>query len=205
MQNFFRHEIVTSWAQPRDSLHVYALPDPALRAALAPFQRVVAGFPACGVQPPEFLHATVSRLPAFRTDLSAAQLEALSAAITAAVRTIAPFTVELARPEADENSASVGGVAGPPWQALVDGVRAAATEVLDGELPQPPHRPHVSLGYGVGDGSTAQLRRLLDAVPDPGPLLLHVDAVHLLAVHQNPDAGTFTWDPIDVRPLARPA
>lgn len=99
----------------------------------------------------------------------------------------------------NDHGVTVEGAATPEWDALVDTVRAVAAALApDREPPRRPHAPHVSLGYAVGDGSNAELQSLLDTVSGAGPFRLRVDAAHLLAVHQNPDAGVFTWDPIDV-------
>lgn len=191
-----------TWPWQRDALHVYALPDPTLRAALIPFHEPIEAVSFCAVQPPEFLHATVTRFPWFLADPTIPPIEKVTAAVAEAVSGMAPFTVELGRPEISEYGVAVDAPAIPAWDGLVDGVRAVATSLApDRELPNRPYRPHVSVGYGVADGDSELLRGPLDSVPTTAPLLLNVAEVHLLSVHQEPERGIFSWDPIAVLPL----
>jgi hypothetical protein len=191
-----------TWPWQRGALHVYALPDPALRAALTPFHAAIVPVPFCAVQPPEFLHATITRFPWFLADPTVPAVETITAAVADAVAGTAPFTVELGPPGITEYGVVVDGPAGPGWDGLVDGVRAVAAALdPDRPLPNRPYAPHVSLGYGVDDGDGEVLRGPLDAVAVDGPFRMHVEEVHLLSVHQEPEAGIFSWDPIAVLPL----
>lgn len=191
-----------TWPWLRGALHVYALPDPALQAALTPFHAAIRAVPFCAVQPPEFLHATVTRLPWFLADPEIPPIETVTAALTDAIAGMAPFTIELGGPVITEYGVVVDGPAAPAWDALVDGVRGVATALDPGRaLPSRPYGPHVSVGYGIDDGDGEQLRAPLAAVAVGGPLRLRVAQVHLLSVHQEPDAGMFTWDHVAVVPL----
>ncbi len=81
-------------------------------------------------------------------------------------------------------------------------MRAVATALTpERELPNRPYAPHVSVGYGVDDGDGDLLQGPLDAITVDGPFRMHVAEVHLLSVHQEPDRGIFSWDPIAVLPL----
>lgn len=191
-----------TWPWPRGALHVYALPDPTLRAALTPFHEPIEAVSFCAVQPAEFLHATVTRFPWFLADPAIPPIEEVTAAVAEAVSRVAPFTVELGRPAITEYGVVVDAPAVPAWDALVDGVRAVATDLDPGRaLPNRPYRPHVSVGYGVADGDGELLQGPLDAIGVAGPFRMHVDEVHLLSVHQEPERGIFSWDPITVLPL----
>jgi 2'-5' RNA ligase len=191
-----------TWPWQRDALHVYALPDPALRAALTPFHRPIEAVPFCAVQPAEFLHATVTRFPWFLADPAIPPIEEVTAAVAEAVSGLAPFTVELGGPVITEYGVVVDAPASPAWDELVDGVRAVATTLdTERQLPNRPYGPHVSVGYGVADGDGELLQGPLDAVAAPGPFRMRVAEVHLLSVHQEPDRGIFSWDPIAVLPL----
>lgn len=191
-----------TWPWRRGALHVYALPEPALQAALAPFHGALATVPFCAVQPPEFLHATVTRLPWFLADPATPPVATITAAVADVVSRTAPFTVELGRPEITDYGVVVDGPAGPEWDGLVDGVRAVARAMApDRPLPNRPYAPHVSLGYGVDDGDGELLRAPLDAIAADGPFRMPVGEVHLLSVHQEPERGIFSWDPIAVLPL----
>jgi hypothetical protein len=191
-----------TWPWQRGALHVYALPAPALRAALTPFHGPIEAVSFCAVQPPEFLHATVTRFPWFLADPAIPPVEEVTAAVAEAVADIAPFTVELGRPWITEYGVVVDAPAVPAWDGLVDGVRAAATALDPGrQLPNRPYAPHVSLGYGVADGDGELLKGPLDAIPAATPFRMHVHEVHLLSVHQEPERGIFSWDPIAVLPL----
>jgi hypothetical protein len=191
-----------TWPWQRGALHVYALPDPALQAALAPFHGAIGSAPFCAAQPPASLHATVTRLPWFLADPAIPPIATITAAVADAVSGTPPFTVELGRPEITEYGVVVDGPASPEWDGLVDGVRAVATALDPGQaLPNRPYAPHVSVGYGVDDGDGDLLRGPLDAIAVAGPFRMHVTEVHLLSVHQEPEAGSFSWDPIAVLPL----
>ena len=191
-----------TWPWQRGSLHVYALPDPALRAALVPFHEPIEAVSFCAVQPPEFLHATVTRFPWFLADPTVPPVERVTAAVAEVVTAMTPFTVELGRPEITEYGVVVDAPAVSAWDGLVDGVRAVATALDPGRpLPNRPYRPHVSVGYGVADGDGELLQGRLDAIPAATPFRMHVAEVHLLSVHQEPERGIFSWDPIAVLPL----
>lgn len=204
MRNFFGHGI-TDWTRLRDSLHVYVLADEALRTAVAGYQAAIETYPDCAVQPPDYLHATVQRLPWFCTDLSTDDVARLTAALADRLGPVAPFTVELDRPVVNDGGVNVHTSRSASWDVLVDTVREAAVAVLGSEPPlgRPPFGPHVSLGYAIGDGDNTVLQSALDRMAGPGPLLLRVEEVHLLSVHQHPDAGTFTWDAISTAQLGR--
>ncbi|MGI5125842.1 2'-5' RNA ligase family protein [Pseudonocardia sp. CA-107938] len=192
-----------TWPWPHGALHVYALPGERLQAALEPFHEPIAATGFCAPQPPEFLHATITRFPWFLDDPTIPAIADVTAAVADVASSHAPFTVELSGPGITEYGVVVDAPPPPQWDALVDGVRAIPARLDPGrEMPNRPYAPHVSVGYGVAEGDGEVLRAPLAAVPAPGPFVLDVREVHLLAVRQEPERGIFSWDPIAVLPLS---
>lgn len=187
---------MTIWASMRNRLHVYALPDDELRSALAHRQRILADVDYCSVQPADYLHATVQQLTPTYDDADPRAVERFLERLGNLTAELKPFEVPLSGPVADDWSLGVRGPATPEWNALVDGVRAAAAETVNTgvPLPGPPFVPHLTLGYGLADGSTERLQNASDGFgADPLPPL-RVTEVHFLPVHQDTERGTFTWD-----------
>lgn len=58
----------------------------------------------------------------------------------------------------------------------------------------------MSLGYGTADHDSTPLEQAI--LPLNTPATLSVHALHFVAVHQDPVAGTFTWDTISAHTLA---
>ncbi|WP_073459140.1 2'-5' RNA ligase family protein [Pseudonocardia thermophila] len=190
------------WPWLRGALHVYALPGQALREALVPFHEPIRQVPFCAVQPAEWFHATVTRLPWFLADPTIPPVADITAAVARAVATLPPFTLQLDGPRVTEYAVTVDAPASPEWTALVTAIRAAAAELDPGrELPIPPYAPHISVGYGIADGDDEVLREPLAAMTGTGPFPLPVNEVHLLAVQQDPQRGIFCWEPIAALPL----
>lgn len=191
------------WDQLRDSLHVYALPrlNPELIAA---YHTAIERSKVCAVQPAQFLHATITRLPAHRNTVTADRLESLSASLDRTALKTRPFTITLGRPEIWTTAVACLGEETPDWKTLLDEVRQAARGCFNGlPLPPAPSAPHVSLGYGTHPTDDAPLVHELEMLADSTawrPELI-VDTIHLLSVHANPAQGTFTWDVMSVHPF----
>lgn len=179
----------------RNRLHVYVLPDNELRSVLGERQLILNDFDYCSVQPPEYFHATVQQFAVTREEVSAEQAAAFMDALQLLAAEMEPFSIELAAPAADNWALGVRGIATPAWRAVADGVRAAAARTINAELPIPPgvHVPHISLGYGLADGSTEQIQRASEDTKNRIPPL-KVDTLHFVAVHQDMERGTYTWD-----------
>lgn len=191
------------WDQLRDSLHVYALPrlDPVLIAA---YHAAIERSQVCAIQPAQFLHATITGLPAHRNTMTADRLTSISAALDRTALETRPFTITLERPEIWTTAVGCSGEETPEWKILLDGVRQAARSCFNGlSLPPAPSAPHVSLGYGTHPTEDAPLVHELAklAAGTAWRAELVVDTIHLLSVHANPFQGTFTWDVVSVHPF----
>lgn len=210
MKRFFGQPM-TLWPSMRNRLHVYLLPDEELRAALVARQKALEGFDYCSVQPAAFLHATVQQFAVTTEQVTPEQLEAFTRQLAQFAADFQPFDIPLTAPVADDWSLGVRGLPSAEWHHLVDGVRTVAAETIniDHEMPKAPFGPHLSLGYGVADGSSEQIQlasdslngsRGLNTLNDSDALagselpLLRVSELHLLAVHQDVEAGIFHWD-----------
>ncbi|MEV6139613.1 2'-5' RNA ligase family protein [Nocardia sp. NPDC051990] len=140
------------------------------------------------------MHATVTRIPWWRTEVDDRTLAEFGYALGAMAARAAPFAVPMAGPVADDTTIGMEAPSSIRWQRLLDDTRTAVEQVFGTAraLPPPPTRPHVSLGYGVADENSRQLLQDLQRVQIS--IELAVGAVHFVAVHQDPGAGTFTWD-----------
>ena len=187
---------MTCWPTLRNRLHVYVLPNQDLRAELQRRQQILEAFDYCSVQPGAYLHATVQQFAVTSDEVNGEQLRAFREAAARVAATTRPFTIELGAPLADDWSLGIRGTATPHWTSLVEAVRAAAAQTVNTGLPLPdaPYGPHITLGYGLADGSTERIQAASDATNAQELPALKVEAIHLVAVHQDPERGTFTWD-----------
>ncbi|WP_336854586.1 2'-5' RNA ligase family protein [Sinomonas albida] len=195
MKRFFG-EPATRWASLRNRLHVYVLPNSELRSALSARQAVLEGVEYCSVQPEPYLHATVQQFATSAEEVSREEVEAFTERLALLAEETEPFSIELGAPVVDDFALGVRGALSPAWTSLVDGVReAAAATINQGRaMPPGPFGPHVTLGYGLADGSGEQLQRESDLLATEPLPALKVASLHFLAVHQDAEAGTFTWD-----------
>lgn len=179
----------------RNRLHVYVLPDDELRSALGERQFILNNFDYCSVQPPEYFHATVQQFSLTNEEVSTEQTAEFMDALRLMASAIEPFSIELSAPTADDWGLGVRGIATPAWSAVTAGVRAAASRSINASTPMPlgVAVPHISLGYGLANGNTEEIQRASDDNRKRIPAL-KVDSLHFLAVHQDVERGTFTWD-----------
>jgi hypothetical protein len=101
------------------------------------------------------------------------------------------FDVALGAPAAGAHTVGCSAPSSPQWEALVSGVRRAASDTFGGELPPPPHAPHASLAYATGDVDDTLVASRLVGAAEIG--LVRIDRVHLVSVTVRPDLGTFDW------------
>jgi hypothetical protein len=195
----------TLWPSMRNRLHVYVLPDDELRSVLGERQFILNEFDYCSVQPPEYLHATIQQFAVTSEEVSAEQTAAFMDALRLLAAAVEPFSIEMAAPTADDWALGVRGIATPAWSAVTEGVRAAASRTINAGAPLPSgvDVPHISLGYGLANGSTEHIQRASDETKKRIPQL-KVDSLHFLAVHQDMELGTYTWDSTSPVPLTGP-
>ncbi|MFC4947022.1 2'-5' RNA ligase family protein [Pseudonocardia sp. GCM10023141] len=199
MKRFFGVPI-TRWASPRDRLHVYVLPGERLSAQLAVRQKALDGIAYCSTQPVANLHATVQQFALTTGEVPADRLAAFGDGLAGLALRTTPFSVPLGPPVVGEHTLGVRGHLTQRWMDLTAAIRelALATFHADVVLPAPPSRPHVSLGYGLAEGSSTVIQDRADGLHHGVLPDLRVDALHLLAVHQDEIRGAYTWDSLGV-------
>ena len=188
MRSFF--DYMPPWVRNEGSLHVYALPDDRARDRLAEESLRLDGIVGLPRMPEPWLHLTVSRLSQF-DDLSHAELTRLAEALGREVEGLGAIDVALGAPAAGAHTVGCSAPSSPQWEALVSGVRRAASDTFGGELPPPPHAPHASLAYATGDVDDTLVASRLVGAAEIG--LVRIDRVHLVSVTVRPDLGTFDW------------
>ena len=188
MRSFF--DYMPPWVRNEGSLHVYALPDDRARDRLAEESLRLDGVVGLPRMPEPWLHLTVSRLSQF-DDLSHAELTRLAEALGREGEGLGAFDVALGAPAAGAHTVGCSAPSSPQWEALVSGVRRAASDTFGGELPPPPHAPHASLAYATGDVDDTLVASRLVGAAEIG--LVRIDRVHLVSVTVRPDLGTFDW------------
>ena len=188
MRSFF--DYMPPWVRNEGSLHVYALPDDRARDRLAEESLRLDGIVGLPRMPEPWLHLTVSRLSQF-DDLSHAELTRLAEALGREVEGLGAFDVALGAPAAGAHTVGCSAPSSPQWEALVSGVRRAASDTFGGELPPPPHAPHASLAYATGDVDDTLVASRLVGAAEIG--LVRIDRVHLVSVTVRPEVGTFDW------------
>lgn len=203
MKRFFGVPI-TRWASPRDRLHVYALPQARLVDRLTLLQKALDGIDYCSTQPPENLHATVQQFAFATPDVPQAELTAFADGLALLAAETPPLAVPMGPPVVDDHGLGVRGHNTARWVALSAAIRELAAATFHGAvaLPPAPRKPHVTLGYGLADGSSAVVQDRVDnlhtgLLPD-----LRVDRIHLLGVHQDEERGVYTWDTLGSWELA---
>lgn len=187
---------MTLWPSMRNRLYIYALPAPDLRSALEERQRVLEAFDYCSIQPADYLHATVQQFAVTSDEVSPEDVEAFIARLSSLAAETKAFSVELGEPEADDYSLGVRGSNTPSWAKLTAAVRDAAADTINKSQPLPnaPFGPHLTLGYGVAEGSTQLIQQASDQLRASALPPLTIKEVHFIAVHQDANRGTFTWD-----------
>ncbi|MDN5668372.1 MAG: 2'-5' RNA ligase family protein [Renibacterium salmoninarum] len=204
MKRFFGVPM-TQWDSMRDRLHVYVVPGAGLGAELARLQQSLRGRDYCAAQPVEFLHATVQQF-AFTTGEAEAGLPefACRMALLAARTTV--FELQLGRPVVDDYSLGVRAEATDQWQNLSREIADAALGTCHAgrAMPAAPRQPHISLGYGIGTGSSSEIQSAVDALHTGNPPALAVAELKFVAVHQDESRGRYTWDELAAWPLAGP-
>lgn len=207
MRTFFDTDTV--WTR-QGRLHVYYLPPAEWQQAVAHYHSALDGIDAehgIGLQPPEWSHCTVQLVRRHVDEVDAVAMVRLVDTLRAYVGDVQAFSLRIGPPAASRRAveAWIDPTADADWHHLVEATRAGITDILGGDaLPggeyAPNCTPHTSIAYGVAAGDSGAVTRALKSVRIP-PTEVRVDAVHLVAVHQHPDEGYYSWDHIASLPL----
>lgn len=187
MRSFF--EQMPPWDRNDGSLHLYALPDDAVRERLDEAAALIDGVPHLPLVPDAWRHFTVRRLAQF-DDLKHAELSRLAEAVTAELEDVAAFDLNVGAPQVQELAVECVAEASRGWEALI-GAAGRAAERFGGEVFDPPHAPHLALAYATGDVEDAEVHRRLESAQAIGTV--HIGQVHLVSVTVRPELGWFDW------------
>lgn len=208
MRDFFRRFPGAIWDR-QQRLHVYALPTDDLRQVVEQYHAAIADIAAehgLGLQPPQWLHLTVQMFHTTLADIPPQRLDELVDKLTAATTPLPRMQLRIGVPQVGAHSVelAVEPTADDQWSRTVHAVRDAADAVLGSDaLPDLGSNrvPHTSIGYGIGNGDSGELMSALKRIRLP-PVAVDIDELHLVAVHQHPDRGCYTWDYLAKLPLA---
>lgn len=198
METFFT-PATEPWTEPSGQLHLYVLPDRRTADALEPYRQALVGGPGVAVQPREYLHFTVQRLPHMLRQVRA-QVPSLVAAMRQELHSLPSFELHLRQPEILPDSVVVRAAAEEGWRALTERLRAACVRVLGASaltFDPPAIGTHLTLAYGIGHGDDAALAARLGAAAQQSEEVLatlRVDSAILVAVHVDPSAGIYAFD-----------
>lgn len=215
MRNFFTEKAET-WTESSGQLHIYALPNAELNRTLTPYAAALGGLSGVAVQPLEFFHFTVQRLP-FMLDEVRAVTPHLVGSMRQQLRALKPFILDIGYPVITDDSVIVRGGDSEEWRKLTRQLRRAIQTVLgDAGLHYAPPTlgPHLTVAYGVGPSDDTEIARRLNSVrtattrgAESVPHLdraqgsaalarVRIDSVDLVSVHVHPGAGVYTFDTI---------
>lgn len=214
MHSFFTNP--ASHIGAEGQLHVWAMAKPELRNALEPFARSCDSFDYLGVQMSQDLHATVLRL---------APTDGNTAAFIAAFRRecgdLGRLRLPLGWPVPTEDSVICIGEYSRKWEALITATQRASVQAFGKAAApyDPPFGPHITIAYGIDDGSNAPIAAALRQVRsaylantggaenafDNADHLhyLDIDSVVLARVYQDRQIGTYTGEiltEVSIRP-----
>lgn len=192
------------WSNPDGQLHIYALPEPDLAERIAPYCQVLAADRSVALQPTGSLHMTVQRLAFPGQCEQADATPRLVAALRARTKDADPLRFHLGEPDVTEDSVILRGREVDEFDRLTSRVREAVEEVLgplELHFDPPAEGPHVTVAYGVAAGDSSRLARALGNVTAQMPggtfdYRMDVGALSVVAVHQDPVRGVYTFDVI---------
>ena len=194
------------WSAASRYLTFHLLPrdQPALSAAVARDQSVLAGIGCLDLVPPRWLHLTVQGV-AFRDAVGAADLARLVAAAGHRVHDAAPVRLDLT-PVAEVHREGVL-YSGTPVEPVADlrrRLRAGIADALGGSAvpgaDDEPVWPHLSLAYANAAAPAGEAVAALAALPAPAPLEVAFDRVSLIELRT--EGHVYLWEPVADLPLA---
>jgi len=206
MQSFFEAVPAAKWVRSTGRLHVYAVAGGEVAAMAEGYQRLLAERGVAGLsrQPASYLHLTVELIQRYVDELTGDQLEQLVAALAGRIAAVPAFDMQIGPALVALHSITLDAVPDQPWQLLRRSVREAIVAVLGEDAVAPlagPGRPHITLGYAVGD---VDIDPHLSALNNCrlGRAVMPIERVYLVAVDQDPVAGVYIWPaPLAALPL----
>lgn len=204
MKDFFATP-ACDWRRTEGSLHLYLIPDDGQRRELSGLQERLDWSSLHARQPPEFLHATVLRLPWYEPELDPAERESLQRAMKLALNDVPPFTLDFDTLELTDYGVVVSAPAAAGWDRLV---RALEQGLAETEVDRPsqgssfsrPFGPHVSLSYGRDNAEDAHLAAAVSQLSVRQRW--NVEQVELVAVGMHKEQGTYSWEPVSTHRLS---
>lgn len=193
------------WQDPAGALHAYLVPDGAVGARLTPALEVARGIPFLAAQPAPSVHATILRLPSLVRDLSDEDVALIRAEATRSGLSFGPITLDFGTPHLTADSLLVAASGGPRWEALTALVREVEAQVWGTDVNgySSPWAPHMTIAYAVSGGDDDAVVSALSgrdgATTALGPVAF--TKIAWCGVHQNRDAGTYTFDVLFETPL----
>ena len=200
---------VDDWSHPSGALHAYLVPDAQARTRMVPALEAAGCIPFLAAQPADSLHATILRLPVLVRDLTDDDVALIKAEATRSGTALGPITLEFGSPCITSDSLLVRAPAGGRWDALIALVREVGARAFgpSGTQYPSPWAPHMTVAYAVANGDDDVI---VSALTDRDAATTEVGSVTFTriawcGVHQNRDAGTYTFDVLFETPLRGPS
>ena len=205
VEDFFA-TTVDDWTDPAGMLHAYLVPDATTLGRLAPVVAAISQLDYLAPQPIDALHATIQRFPFLIRDLDGAALGRLRGIATDDGTRLAPVRLRFDAPAPVVNAVLIRAVGDDQWAGLLRVVRGAATAALGprAEHYGPPFGPHITLAYATATGDDGEIASALAAdsstAAPVGEMVFR--EIAWCAVHQNREAGTYTFETLFATPLS---
>lgn len=191
----FFDQPAASWRSDKGCLHLYVQPaaDAPILGDFARMAAQLSGISGLGIQPVEYMHLTLQRFDAFTHDLSDERWRRLLRILPEVLRAHSPFAVTFAPPGPNSHAVEAVGQPSPEWESLLADVRAAVADCgLARALTAPPSAPHYTVAYSIDRTVDAEAESAL--APVATATKLAIEQVMLVAVDQDPDAGSFSFE-----------
>ncbi len=160
--------------------------------------------PSLDPVPPEGLHMTLQGV-GFTHDVTASDIEAITAEATARCATLSPFLLTLGPADGDLEGVPLAVRPWEPVERLRLAIRDAIAAVWGADqVPEPADgfHPHVTLFYSNTQADPAPLRALLAELRDTPPVDTSVRAVSLIRLDR--DEKVYRWTTVAAVPFSGP-
>ncbi|ETJ97169.1 hypothetical protein QP568_03775 [Propionimicrobium lymphophilum] len=207
MLNFFKYA-QENWDNPAGQLHTYLLPGTNFAELAQPYLGILQESSVCAAQPNDSFHATIQRLPFFADDKEICdRIPAFGKELRKHFAKWPIPEINFSYPEVTKDSVLCFATKDSGWTEFVDGVRKCSVNIFGEEAShfEGVPRAHLTLGYGVKDGSSEDLAKAIEAqnVEEKrhrsGAASFYtasLDHVALVTVHQRPEEGAYVFSSI---------